>query len=277
MPGNSETTPAARQVSDAPSPRRLLSTAKVYEGRIWDVVSDSFKLTDDGEALVRDYIDHPGAVAVLPMNDAGEVLLIKQYRHPVGMDLWEIPAGNMAQKSDNPKIVAVGKAIAAQHVVLDKLDIAAAKKLGMELPNEPNGDQQGWLAEMRDAKTSAQFDQIFVDRLRAAHGKIFPAIATIRASTRNDSVRKLAQEANQFVLTHITLLESSGIVDYGALPSAPPPAATNKGPVPVDGNMLAAASTGGSGPGVNTSVILLVLAAALVAGVITTMRIFRSR
>jgi len=93
MPGNSENSPAARQVSDAPSPRRLLSTEKVYEGRIWDVVSDSFKLTDEGDALVRDYIDHPGAVAVLPMNDAGEVLLIKQYRHPVGMDLWEIPAG----------------------------------------------------------------------------------------------------------------------------------------------------------------------------------------
>jgi ADP-ribose pyrophosphatase len=70
-----------------------LSSRTVYEGRIWDVVSDSFKLTDDGHALTRDYIDHPGAVAVLPMNDAGEVLLIKQYRHPVGMDLWEIPAG----------------------------------------------------------------------------------------------------------------------------------------------------------------------------------------
>src|ERR671921_1566590 len=93
MPGISENIPAARQVSDEPSPRRLLSTEKVYEGRIWDVVSDSFKLTDDGNPLVRDYIDHPGAVAVLPMNDAGEVLLIKQYRHPVGMDLWEIPAG----------------------------------------------------------------------------------------------------------------------------------------------------------------------------------------
>ena len=93
MPGNSEDTPAARQVSDAPSPRRLLSRERVYNGRIWDVVSDSFKLTAAGDALVRDYIEHPGAVAVLPMNDDGEVLLIKQYRHPVGMDLWEIPAG----------------------------------------------------------------------------------------------------------------------------------------------------------------------------------------
>jgi 8-oxo-dGTP pyrophosphatase MutT (NUDIX family) len=93
MPGRSETPNAARQVSDQPSPRRLLSSQTVYEGRIWDVVSDTFQLNDDGDALVRDYIDHPGAVAVLPMNDAGEVLLIKQYRHPVGMDLWEIPAG----------------------------------------------------------------------------------------------------------------------------------------------------------------------------------------
>ncbi|MFF2031195.1 NUDIX domain-containing protein [Arthrobacter sp. NPDC058192] len=93
MPGKSETHNAARQVSDEPSPRRLLSSRKVYEGRIWDVVSDSFQLNNDGDALVRDYIQHPGAVAVLPMNDAGEVLLIKQYRHPVAMDLWEIPAG----------------------------------------------------------------------------------------------------------------------------------------------------------------------------------------
>ena len=93
MPGRSETPNAARQVSDQPSPRRLLSSQTVYEGRIWDVVSDTFQLNDDGDALVRDYIEHPGAVAVLPMNDAGEVLLIKQYRHPVGMDLWEIPAG----------------------------------------------------------------------------------------------------------------------------------------------------------------------------------------
>ncbi|MCO4256667.1 NUDIX domain-containing protein [Pseudarthrobacter cellobiosi] len=93
MPGTPETPQAARQVSDAPSPRRLLSTEKVYEGRIWDVVSDSFQLSETGESLTRDYIDHPGAVAVLPMNDAGEVLLIRQYRHPVGMDLWEIPAG----------------------------------------------------------------------------------------------------------------------------------------------------------------------------------------
>jgi predicted outer membrane protein len=192
--------------------------------------------------------------------------------------LWEVPASNMAQeKSDNPTVVNIGKAIGQQHVALDNLDRVVAKKLGISLPNQPNGDQQLWLNEMRNAPTPAQFDQIFIDRLRAAHGKIFPAIGTIRATTRNDAVRKLAQQTNQFVMTHMTLLESSGIVDYAALPTAPAPAAAGQGPVPVDNQMLVAANEGGNVPGLSNTVILIVLATALVVGVITTMRIFRAR
>ncbi|MFI5491290.1 DUF4142 domain-containing protein [Actinoplanes sp. NPDC051859] len=190
--------------------------------------------------------------------------------------LWEIPAGNMAmEKSKDARVQEIGKSIAAQHVVLDRLDVAVAKKFGIALPNLPNNDQQGWLNEMETAPSSEQFDQIYIDRLRAAHGKIFPAIATIRASTRNDEIRKLAQEANQFVMTHMSLLESSGIVDYGALPTAPAPAGAG-GPA-VDTAMVAAASNSGAMPGVSTPVILIVLAGALIAGVVTTMRIFRTR
>ncbi|MEU4222021.1 DUF4142 domain-containing protein [Actinoplanes sp. NPDC026623] len=144
--------------------------------------------------------------------------------------LWEIPAGEMAQeKSEDPRIQAIGRDIAAQHEALDKFVRDAAKKLDVTLPNKPNADQQGWLAEMREAE-GEDFDRVYIARLRAAHGKIFPAIATIRASTRNDTVRKLAQRANQFVMTHMTLLESSGIVDFAALPTAPPPAAANAAP-----------------------------------------------
>lgn len=191
--------------------------------------------------------------------------------------LWEIPAGNLAQeKSDDPRIITIGREIAAQHVVLDRLDRDAARTLGIELPDQPNGDQQSWLAEMRAAATPAQFDQIFIDRLRAAHGKIFPAIAAVRAGTRNDTVRRLAQQANQFVMTHMTLLESSGIVDYGALPTAAAPA-TGSGPVPMDHQMLASAHGGAGPPPVGTPIVLIVLAAALVAGAITTVRIVRSR
>ena len=44
-------------------------------------------------AVARDIVEHPGAVAVLALDEAGRVLLIRQYRHPVGRQLWEIPAG----------------------------------------------------------------------------------------------------------------------------------------------------------------------------------------
>jgi 8-oxo-dGDP phosphatase len=47
----------------------------------------------DGEHAERDVVEHPGAVAVVAVNDADEVLLIRQYRHPVARQLWEIPAG----------------------------------------------------------------------------------------------------------------------------------------------------------------------------------------
>jgi predicted outer membrane protein len=193
--------------------------------------------------------------------------------------LWEVPAGNLvAEKSENPVIKKIGADIAKQHESLDALDRAVAAKLGILLPNKPNGDQQAWLNEMMTAPTPKQLDQIFIDRLRAAHGNIFPAIATIRGTTRNDSVRKLAQQTNQFVMTHMTLLESSGIVDYAALPTAPAPkAAAGQGPVPIDNQMLVSATSGEKIPGLSNTVILLVLAAALVVGVVTTMRIFRAR
>jgi ADP-ribose pyrophosphatase len=47
----------------------------------------------DGDLAPRDVVEHPGAVAVVALDGSGQVLLIRQYRHPVGRLLWEIPAG----------------------------------------------------------------------------------------------------------------------------------------------------------------------------------------
>ncbi|MFC7532214.1 DUF4142 domain-containing protein [Actinoplanes sp. GCM10030250] len=187
--------------------------------------------------------------------------------------LWEIPAGEMAQeKSDSARIKRIGRSIADQHTVLDELTRNAAKKLDVDLPNEPNKDQQGWLDEMDEA-VGDDFDDIYIDRLRAAHGKIFPAIATIRASTRNDTVRKLAQQANQFVMTHMTLLESSGIVDFAALPTAPAPAAATSRP---SAALLSAAEQSQSS-GANVPLILAALAGGLAAGAFATRQIVGNR
>lgn len=80
--------------ADEQDPRKLLESRTVYEGRIWDVVTDTFSLDGSGgDVLVRDYIAHPGAVAVLAMDSRDRILLLKQYRQPARMNLWEIPAG----------------------------------------------------------------------------------------------------------------------------------------------------------------------------------------
>jgi predicted outer membrane protein len=188
--------------------------------------------------------------------------------------LWEIPAGKMAQdKSDDERIREIGRDIAEQHEELDKFARDAAKKLDIDLPDEPNSDQQGWLDEMQEAE-GTDFDRIYIDRLRAAHGKIFPAIATVRASTRNDTVRKLAQRANQFVATHLTLLESSGIVNFKALPTAPAPNANTGAPAARQVTNVAeqrALSTG------TLPVLLVVLIGGLVAGGFATSRLMGSR
>ncbi|MBB5825775.1 NUDIX domain-containing protein [Micromonospora carbonacea] len=63
-----------------------------YAGRIFSVVTDEVTMPGGG-AAVRDYVRHVGAVAVVALDDAGQVVLIRQYRHPVGRHLWELPAG----------------------------------------------------------------------------------------------------------------------------------------------------------------------------------------
>lgn len=190
--------------------------------------------------------------------------------------LWEMPAGQMAvEKGGRVRVRQVGAEIAKQHGQLDQIVVTAANKLNHQLPTEPNADQLKWLAEMEEAKAGGEFDQVFVDRLRAAHGKIFPVIGGVRSGTRNDVVRKLAEDANKFVMTHLGLLESTGLVKYSDLPLPPdPPQAAN---AQAAGGILSGAEARASIGGVDPAVIWVVLIAALVAGGATTFRLFRPR
>ena len=70
----------------------VVSSAEPFRGRLVTVRTDEVRMPDNVVAE-RDVVIHPGAVAVLALDDAGQVLLIRQYRHPVSRLLWEIPAG----------------------------------------------------------------------------------------------------------------------------------------------------------------------------------------
>jgi predicted outer membrane protein len=197
--------------------------------------------------------------------------------------LWEMPAGDWAdERGASERVRQVGQMISQQHAGLDVQVRKVAAQLDVKLPDEPNADQQKWLGEMEAATSNEDFDRIFVDRLRQAHGKIFPAIALVRAGTRNDLVREFAETANNAVKTHMTLLESTGLVDYDSIPVAPGPSsssaakqAAGQPAANTNGQLInpVSSSTGGLHP----MIIMMVLAAATIAGGLTTLKVLKSR
>ncbi|MDR7190345.1 ADP-ribose pyrophosphatase [Microbacterium sp. BE35] len=90
----------AELLADEPVDATILDSDLVYEGRVWDVRSDTVAY-GDGQ-IVRQYVDHPGAAAVVAVDDEGRVLLIQQYRHPIRHRDWEIPAGLLDVSGETP-------------------------------------------------------------------------------------------------------------------------------------------------------------------------------
>lgn len=88
------------ELRDEPAPAEVISSDLVYEGRVWDVRSDTVRY-GDGQ-IVRQYVDHPGAAAVVAIDDDERVLLIQQYRHPIRHRDWEIPAGLLDVAGEPP-------------------------------------------------------------------------------------------------------------------------------------------------------------------------------
>ncbi len=158
---------------------------------------------------------------------------------------WEGPTGRQAQQSaGSQRVKDVGLVLAADHAQLDAKATAVAAQLGHTLPTKPSDQQQGWMDQLSKVQ-GAEYDQLFADLLRGAHGKVFAVVAAIRAGTKNGLVRAFAQTANAAVLKHMTILEGTGEVDFSKLPDVPPPdAAGAKVPPPTNGNGVAAPSAG---------------------------------
>jgi 8-oxo-dGTP pyrophosphatase MutT (NUDIX family) len=79
-------------VEDIPDSWPVAATEPLLKHWLLTVRSDKVQMPDKNFAE-RTVVSHPGAVAVVALDDADRVLMIRQYRHPVGYQLWEIPAG----------------------------------------------------------------------------------------------------------------------------------------------------------------------------------------
>lgn len=112
----------------------LLDRQTVFPGMVWDVRHDAFEL--NGEKVERDYIVHPGAVAIIALNDSGELLLIEQYRHAQGKIMWEAPAGLMDLAKEDPLETAKRELFEETGYVAQTWNVL------LDLANSPGGSSE---------------------------------------------------------------------------------------------------------------------------------------
>ena len=88
-------------MGDTPHRYRVLDSETVYDGRVISLVRDTVAMPGGGSS-VREVVRHPGAVAIVALDDDDRVLLLRQYRHPVAQYLWELPAGLRDKDGETP-------------------------------------------------------------------------------------------------------------------------------------------------------------------------------
>lgn len=82
----------AEWLADLPARWPVTESAELAAGSVVRLRRDIVCMPD-GQQVGREVVEHPGAVGIVAIDEEGRVLLIRQYRHPTGRELWEIPAG----------------------------------------------------------------------------------------------------------------------------------------------------------------------------------------
>jgi ADP-ribose pyrophosphatase len=83
---------------------KTITSRILHQGRSFSFKTDEVQL-ENGKMTIRDIVDHPGAVAIVPVLDDGRIILVRQYRYSTGKELLEIPAGTL-EKDEAPDTCA---------------------------------------------------------------------------------------------------------------------------------------------------------------------------
>jgi ADP-ribose pyrophosphatase len=93
-----------------------------FRGNVFDVVTDEVTMPGGGVAA-RDYVRHVGAVGVAAVDERDRIVLVEQYRHPVGRRLWELPAGLVDVEGESLAAVALRELAEEADLRAGRLDV----------------------------------------------------------------------------------------------------------------------------------------------------------
>lgn len=105
-------------LEDVVDPAPVRERETVFAGRVWDIVRET--VTFGGAPMTREYMEHPGAVVIAAIDDEERILVINQYRQPIGMRDWELPAGLL-------DVAGEDKLAAAQRELAEEADLVAGE------------------------------------------------------------------------------------------------------------------------------------------------------
>lgn len=141
-PQNEESEPIVMNV-------RTNNSSMLRHGRVFDITVENVTFPN-GFNMDMEIIRHPGASAIVPVMDGDQVVMLKQYRHAIGRDIWEIPAGTFDGKED--------PLACARRELIEETGFAAAAwdRLGAVTPVPGYSDERIHLFLARDLAPAGQ-------------------------------------------------------------------------------------------------------------------------
>ena len=134
---------------------KLLNSETIFKGRVFTIRRDDLR-TPDGRTTIFDIVEHHGSVVILPIDNDGNLLLVRQYRHAAVENLLELPAGTLDLDEDPAhcaarevreetgmgagKLVELGKFYLAPGYSTELMTVFLATELRVD-PLEPDADE----------------------------------------------------------------------------------------------------------------------------------------
>jgi ADP-ribose pyrophosphatase len=140
---------------------------KIFEGRVFTVTLETITLPT-GHLLNAEIVRHPPSVVIIPITSEGDVILVRQYRHPIGRWVWELPAGSLDPGEEAEK-AAVRECHEEIHLIPGKLE-----RLGAFFPTPGYCDEEMTFFKATALREPRDHEEAHADEDEDIEPKAFP-------------------------------------------------------------------------------------------------------